>query len=105
MMPPRARVAPDDHAYWQLRALHALFQITARHQTLPTLRWTVAPHGCGLSGEVVAPDAYTIERTFAEWQTALRLPPRDTDPRQLVAAGQIHGCRITISAVLPAERT
>lgn len=100
-MPPRARVAPDNHTYWQRRAHAHLGQILFKHTGLPTLRWSLAPHGCGLNGQVTVTDAYSIELTFAEWTKALGLSLRTTVPGQLLSIGRIDVCHITISAVLP----
>lgn len=100
-MPPRARVAPDDHAYWQRRAHARLGNILFHCSGLQPLRWSLAPHGCGVQGEVGTPsDAYSVERVFAEWQTALGLSLRTNIPGRLMAVGQIDGCRITITATL-----
>jgi hypothetical protein len=98
MTPPRPR---DDHAEWQRRAHLHLGQILAKHSRLQPLRWSLAPYGCGLAGELGAPsDAYSIERAFAEWTAALGLPIKSV-PGRLVASGQTDGCHITITATLP----
>lgn len=105
MMLPRARIAPDDQAYWQRRAHAHLGQILFKHSGLWPLRWSLAPYGCGLAGEVAAPsaytDAYSVEHVFAEWQHGLGLSLRTTLPGRLKAVGRIDVCHITISAVLP----
>jgi hypothetical protein len=93
-----------DQSYWQRHALAVVQRILLRHQDLPTLRWSLAPHGCAATGEVTAADAYTIERVFAEWQVALDLPVLAHTHDQLMASGQRAGCRITITATLPDPR-
>jgi hypothetical protein len=100
-MPPRARRSPVDHSRWQRKAVAVLNRILLQYQDLPSLRWSLAPAGCGVTGEVVGPDAYVIERTFAEWQTALALPVKPGVPDRLVATRQLGDCRITITATLP----
>lgn len=99
------RTRMPDQSRWQRRATGALAYILDRHRELTPLRWTLAPHGCGLTGEITAPDAYTIERVFAEWAAALDLAlnPRahHVRPGRLVASGTQAGCRITVMATIP----
>jgi hypothetical protein len=93
-----------DNTRWQREAIAVLHRILLEHSDLPTLRWSLTPHGWGATGEVVAPDAYTIERTFADWQGALDLPVSATTADRLMSTGQLAGCRITITATLPDPR-
>lgn len=105
MMPPRARISPEDTNRWQRQAHDLLGHLLAKHATLQTLRWSLAPHGRGLQGEVSPPsdytDAYSVELVFAEWQQALGLTLRPGIAGRLVAAGRIDGCHVTIFASLP----
>ncbi|WP_214327876.1 hypothetical protein [Nonomuraea sediminis] len=98
-----SRPAEPDTTHLQRAAVNALYKVLATHRGLDTLRWSLAPRGCGLTGYVVDVDAYSIELHFAEWQRALALDLLPSTPGRLVAAGLVHGCRITLIATIPTK--
>lgn len=95
------RSPEPDLAVWQRGALAVLHRIVSQHAALPALRWTIPTHECGVTGEVIAPDPYMLERVFAEWRRALSLAVSAPMPDQLKAIGDIAGYRITVTATLP----
>lgn len=92
---------PPDLGEAQRRAYDELGVILQRHRDLTTLSWSLETDRAGVLGQVIGDNAYVIERTFAEWQRALRLTVQPPASGRLTASRFESGYHVTLIANLP----